>query len=114
MTDRGHVAPNLMVPPRLKLTCNQAYRAEVLLKAPVGRGVPAALPAHDRHFLPMAGIAADWRKKLARGRVKSAPGERQIFSLERSRAAVVGEEFGQTSMRGVSLGDDKKPGRVLV
>src|SRR6202453_1692266 len=114
MTDRGHVDPNLMGPPCLKLTCNQTCRAEVLLKPPMGRGVPAALPAHDGHFLPMARIAADRRDNLARTRIEGAPSKRQIFALERAGAAMVGEEFGQTSMRGVSLGDDQKPRRVLV
>src|ERR1700733_13089707 len=103
MTDRGHVDPNLMGPPCLKLTCNQACRAKVFLPPPMGRGVPTAIPAHDRHFFPVAQIAAERRDDLARGRVEAAPHERQIFSLERSGAAMVGEEFGQTSMRGVSL-----------
>ncbi len=46
--------------------------------------------------------------------VEAAPDERQIFALERAGAAVVGEEIGEALMGGVGLGDDEKPGRVLV
>src|SRR5580704_2961784 len=114
MTDGRHVDPNLMGPPCLKLACNQTCRAEVFLKPPMGRGVPTALPAHDRHFLPMARITADRGCDLSCTRIEAAPGERKIFSLERAGAAMIGEEFGQAPMRGVGLGDDQKPRRILV
>src|SRR5580692_622762 len=114
MTDGRHVDPNLMGPPCLKLACNQTCRAEVFLKPPVGRGVPTALPAHDRHFLPMARITADRRDDLSRTRVEAPPSKRQIFPLKRAGAAMVGKELGQTPMRRVRLGDDEKSRRVLV
>src|SRR5580704_17016908 len=114
MTDQRQVDPNLMGPPCLKLTCNQACRAEVFLKPPMGRGVPASLLLYDRHFLPMTRIAADRRDDLARVRIEAAPNKRQIFALQGAGAAVVGKEFGQAPMRRVSLGHDQQPGCVLV
>src|ERR1700733_4818553 len=114
MTDRRHVDPNLMGPPCLKLTCNQACRAEGFLNPPMGRGVASAIPAHDRHFFPIARIAADRGDDLARTRFEAAPGERQIFSLQGAGPAMVSEEVGQALMRGVGLGDDQKSRRVLV
>src|ERR1700722_11284350 len=113
MTDRGHVDANLMGPPCLKLTCNQACRAGFFLTPPMGRGVPSALSAHDRHFLPIARIAADRRDDLTRARVEAAPSERQIFSLERASAPMICEQVGQALMRCVSLGDNQKPRRVF-
>src|SRR5580700_8245179 len=114
MTDRGHVDPNLMGPTGLEPASDEAYRTEGLLEPPMGRGVPSALPAHDRHFLPMAGIAPDRRHDLAGGRIEAAPDKRNIFALERAGAAMIGEEFGQAPMRRVGLGDDQNPGCVLV
>src|SRR5580704_14703946 len=114
MTDGRHVDPNLMGPPCLKLACNQTCRAEVFLKPPMGRGVPTALPAHDRHFLPMARITADRGCDLSCTRIEGPPSKRQIFALQGAGAAVVGKEFGQAPMRRVGLGDDQKSRRVLV
>src|SRR5271155_1375568 len=114
MTDRGHVDPNLMGPPCLKPASYEACGTEGLLEPPMGRGVPSALPAHDRHFLPMARIAPDRRHDFAGGLIEAAPDERNIFALERTGAAMIGEEFGQAPMRRVGLGDDQKPGCVLV
>src|SRR5271156_2045915 len=108
MTDRSHVDPNLMGPPGLKLTRNQTCRTEGFLEPPMGRGVPTALLAHDRHFLPMARIATDRRHDFCRTRIEAAPDERQIFAIQGAGAAMVGEEFGQATMRRVSLGDDQK------
>src|ERR1700733_5146187 len=114
MTDRRHMDPNLMGPPRLELASNEACPAESFLHPPVGRGVPTTLRAHDRHFLPIARIPADRRGDLARGPLEPPPDERQIFSLERAGAAMVGEEFSQAPMRRIRLGDDQKPRCILV
>src|ERR1700722_3910404 len=105
MTDRGHVDPNLMGPPCLELTGDQARRAEVFFNLPMGRGVASALPARDRHFFPIARIAAERRDDLSRTRLEAAPGERQIFALERASAPMVGEEVGEALMGCVSFGD---------
>ena len=83
-----------MSPPRLELARDEACRAEAFLQSPVGRGVASALPAHDRHFLPMARITADRRDHLARGRIEATPNESKIFALKRAAAAMIGEEFG--------------------
>ena len=45
---------------------------------------------------------------------QAAPDKRKIFALERAGAAMVGEQRGEALMRGVGLGDDQQPGRVLV
>ena len=114
MTDRRHVDPNLMGPPCLKLTCDQTCGPKAFLEPPMGRGVPAFFFPYDRHFLAMARIAAERRHDFSCTPLESAPGDRQIFSLERAGAAMVGKEISQALMRSVSLGDDQKSRRVLV
>src|SRR5579872_4850695 len=114
MTDRGNVDPNLVSAPGLELARDEACRAEPFVNSPVRRGVPSALPAHDRHLLPMARITADRAHDLSGGCVESAPNEREIFALQGAGAAMIGEEFGQAPMRRVGLGDNQKPGCVLV
>src|SRR5271165_268214 len=93
---------------------DQARWAETLHKAPMGDGAATAILGRGRHFFAMPGMAGDRRIDFARRRVEAAPDERQIFALERSAAAVIGEEIGEASMSGVGLGDDQKAGRVLV
>src|ERR1700722_914824 len=114
MTDRRHMDPNLMGPSGLELASNEACRAEVFLESPTGRGVPTALLSEDRHFLPMARIAADGCCDLSCGHVEAPPNQGQIFARERAAAAMVCEEFGQAPMRCVSLSDDQKTRCVLV
>src|ERR1700722_18676413 len=107
MTDRGHVDPNLVGPPCLKLTGNEACWAEAFLNLPMGRGVASAIPAQDRHFFPIARIAADRGDNLARARFEAPPNQRPIFALERAGAAMISEEFGQAPMGGVRPVDDQ-------
>src|ERR1700722_18079472 len=80
----------------------------------MGRRVPSLLLAHDGHFLAIARIAADRRDDLSRARFEAAPNDRQIFSLKRAGAAMVGEEIRQALMGRVGLGYDQSPGGALV
>src|ERR1700722_14144361 len=101
MTDRGHMDPNLVRPPCLERPRDQGCWPELFLEPPMGRRVPTALPAHDRHFFPIAPIAAERRNVLARTRFEAAPGKRQILALQGAGAPMVGKEVRQSLMRGV-------------
>src|ERR1700741_3193027 len=92
----------------------QARRTECLRKTPIGDSVAAALLGRGRHFFAMPGMAGDRRIDFARRGGEPAPDKRQIFALERSAAAVIGEEIGEALVRGVGLGADQRPGLILV
>ena len=114
MTDRRHVDADLMRAPGLETAGDEACRAERLLKPPMGERVAATRLIDDRHLFPMARMSADRRRHLAGPDFKAAPNQREVFSFERARAAVIGEEFGEALMRRVRLGGDEKAGGVFI
>ena len=114
MADMGEMNADLMRAPRLQPAGDQGRALERLLDAPMRDRMAAARGRDDRHFLALVRMAAERRVDRARAPGESAPGEREIFAHQRTGAAVVGEQIGEALMRGVGLGDDDQPGRVLV
>ena len=76
--------------------------------------VAARAPRDDRHLLAVMSGAREGRLDGAAPPRRHAPDERQIGPLQRPGPAVVGELRREPLMRPVVLGDDEKPGRVLV
>ena len=115
MADRGHVDADLVGAPGLEPAGDQARRPERLLDPPVGDRVTAArLGARP----PSSRGDARWRPMAAStlpAETSKPPQTSARYSrIKRAGAAVVGEKVGEALVGGVGLGDDEKPGRVLV
>ena len=73
------------------------------------RGFSPALP-DNRHLLAVDGAAADIAGDLAGGRDRHTPDKGGIGTIDPARSKVA----RQCMMRGLGLGDDHQPARVLV
>ena len=114
MADMRHMHADLMRAARLQPTGQQRRGAEILEPFPMGDRLAPARGGDHRHALALRRVAADRRVDRPLRALGRAPGEGEIVAREIEFAAVILEEFRETGMRRVGLGDDDEPACILV
>ncbi len=109
-----HMHADLMGATRLQPASNQSGDAEILQRLVMGDGFASARGRHDRHAFTMRRVSTDRRIDNAASPVGSAPHESEIVAHQMQLASMILEEPRQALVRGVGLGDHKKPCGVLV
>ncbi len=117
MADMREMNPDLVSTTGLETECKEARdrvagRAVGLDQPPARDGAPAVAP--HAHPFPGVRVTPDRGIDGTDRLVRQAPDEAEVFALERTGAAVIGELCRERPMSGFGLGDDQQARRVLV